>query len=113
MGHEGPMHTTGADLAASSLCEFHPVLDHVVFLGNSDTKKSRTEVSGLVSGGWHCDDLCNPPCSCSPLLALVPGARCSSQQTSCLAWDGLASLGPLPLPSPFPQHQCFLLSLCT
>lgn len=53
-----------------------------------------------IPGGWHCDDPCYPPCNCSPLLALVPGTWCSRQ--TCLAWGGLAGLGPLPSPHLLP-----------
>lgn len=58
-----------------SLCKkalFHLVLVHA-FLGDSNTKMQWTEVLTSIPSGWHCDDLCYPPHSWSPLLALVNG----------------------------------------
>lgn len=60
------MPSTGADLALSlfyvNTLPFHPMLDRVVFLGDSDTETQWAEVSGLLNpGGWQCDALCSPP----------------------------------------------------
>ena len=77
--HEGPEHSTGADLALSLLhvrkILFHLALDCVVF-------SSVTAIPGFSGqkrwtpspGGWHCDDLCYHLCGWSPPLALVNGA---------------------------------------
>lgn len=47
---------------------FRPVLDYTVF--SLATPIQKCLWTSTPAAGWHCDDLCSPPCSWSPPLAL-------------------------------------------
>lgn len=84
IGSGGLLLTTEADLDLSFLYAsqalLHPVLD-LCFLGDSVTEMQWTKVSGLLFLVVAIVIIFAPPCTWSPLLALVTGTDCLLDRT--------------------------------